>query len=59
MAIITLMEQIYKFDDLEKFLVDGIKEEDIKSLLKMADLPESGQIKLFDGRTGDAFDRDQ
>jgi len=37
---------------------DGIKEEDIKSLLKMADLPESGQIKLFDGRTGDSFDRD-
>ena len=37
---------------------DGIKEEDIKSLLKMADLPESGQIQLFDGRTGDAFDRD-
>jgi len=37
---------------------DGIKEEDIKSLLKMADLPESGQIKLFDGRTGEAFDRD-
>ena len=37
---------------------DGIKEDDIKSLLKMADLPESGQIQLFDGRTGDAFDRD-
>ena len=37
---------------------DGIKEEDIKSLLKMADLPESGQIQLFDGRSGDAFDRD-
>jgi DNA-directed RNA polymerase subunit beta len=37
---------------------DGIKEEDIKSLLKMADLPESGQIKLFDGRTGEAFDRE-
>jgi DNA-directed RNA polymerase subunit beta len=37
---------------------DGIKEEDIKSLLKMADLPESGQVQLFDGRTGDAFDRD-
>jgi len=37
---------------------DGIKEEDIKSLLQMADLPESGQTKLFDGRTGDAFDRD-
>ena len=37
---------------------DGIKEEDIKSLLKMADLPESGQTQLFDGRTGDPFDRD-
>ena len=37
---------------------DGIKEDDIKSLLKMADLPESGQVQLFDGRTGEAFDRD-
>jgi DNA-directed RNA polymerase subunit beta len=37
---------------------DGIKEGDIKSLLKMADLPESGQVQLFDGRTGDPFDRD-
>jgi DNA-directed RNA polymerase subunit beta len=36
---------------------DGIKEEDIKSLLQMADLPESGQVQLYDGRTGDAFDR--
>ena len=25
----TIMEQIYKFDDLEKFLVDGIKEEEM------------------------------
>jgi DNA-directed RNA polymerase subunit beta len=24
----------------------------------MADLPESGQVQLFDGRTGDPFDRD-
>jgi DNA-directed RNA polymerase subunit beta len=37
---------------------DGIKEEEIKSLLKLADLPESGQVQLFDGRTGDPFDRD-
>jgi DNA-directed RNA polymerase subunit beta len=36
---------------------DGIKEEDIKSLLRMADLPESGQVQLYDGRTGDTFDR--
>ncbi|MBT3260483.1 MAG: hypothetical protein HN366_29225, partial [Deltaproteobacteria bacterium] len=36
---------------------DGIKEQDIKSLLKLADLPESGQEQLYDGRTGEAFDR--
>ena len=29
----------------------------IKELLKYADLPESGQFELFDGRTGEKFDR--
>ncbi len=37
---------------------DGAVEEEIKELLKLADLPESGQIPLFDGRTGDKFERD-
>lgn len=36
---------------------DGISEKEIKSLLKMADLPESGQTTLYDGYTGEAFDR--
>ncbi len=36
---------------------DGADETEIKKLLKMADLPESGQTILYDGRTGDAFDR--
>jgi DNA-directed RNA polymerase subunit beta len=36
---------------------DGAKESEIKDLLKLADLPESGQISLFDGRTGSKFDR--
>ena len=35
---------------------DGAKEREIKALLKLADLPESGQISLFDGRTGNAFE---
>ena len=35
---------------------DGAKEIEIKELLKLADLPESGQITLFDGRTGNKFD---
>ncbi len=37
---------------------DGATEDEIKFLLKLADLPESGQARLSDGRTGDAFDRE-
>ena len=36
---------------------DGASEAEIKAMLKLADLPESGQTQLFDGRTGEAFDR--
>jgi DNA-directed RNA polymerase subunit beta len=36
---------------------DGAEEEEIKKLLALADLPESGQMTLFDGRTGDQFER--
>ena len=36
---------------------DGANEYQIKELLKYAGLPESGQFDLFDGRTGEKFDR--
>ena len=36
---------------------DGANEHQIKELLKYADLPESGQFDLYDGRTGEKFDR--
>jgi len=36
---------------------DGASEDSIKSLLRLADLPDSGQLALRDGRTGDEFDR--
>lgn len=36
---------------------DGAKEEEVKTLLKLAGLPESGQTILIDGRTGLPFDR--
>ncbi len=36
---------------------DGAYESEIKAMLKLADLPESGQTTLIDGRTGEAFDR--
>jgi len=36
---------------------DGASEKEIKSMLELADLPLSGQTTLYDGRTGDAFER--
>jgi DNA-directed RNA polymerase subunit beta len=36
---------------------DGAAESDIKGLLKLADVPLSGQTWLYDGRTGERFDR--
>jgi DNA-directed RNA polymerase subunit beta len=36
---------------------DGAHEAEIKRMLKLADLPESGQAQLYDGRTGMPFDR--
>jgi len=36
---------------------DGAKEVELKSLLRLAGLSDTGQTKLFDGRTGNQFDR--
>ncbi len=36
---------------------DGADETEIKRMLRLAELPESGQAQLYDGRSGDAFDR--
>ncbi len=36
---------------------DGATDTEIKDMLKLAGLPESGQTTLYDGRTGQAFDR--
>ena len=37
---------------------DGASVSDVTNMLKFADLPESGQTTLFDGRTGEKFDRE-
>jgi DNA-directed RNA polymerase subunit beta len=37
---------------------DGATEKDIEYWLKRAGLPTSGQMPLYDGRTGDRFERD-
>ena len=36
---------------------DGAKESEVKAMLELAGLPPSGQTQLYDGRTGEKFDR--
>jgi DNA-directed RNA polymerase subunit beta len=36
---------------------DGAKEADIEKMLDLAGLDHSGQVNVFDGRTGEVFDR--
>ena len=37
---------------------DGASEEDIRRMLSLADLPEHGQVTLYDGLTGEPFERE-
>jgi len=56
-----------EFNDLSKNLqngipiatpvFDGAKEQDVTKMLELANLPNSGQTYLWDGRTGNKFDR--
>ncbi len=55
--IMTLAENLRDGVPMSTPVFDGASEEEIKALLKMADLPESGQTLLHDGRTGNAFER--
>ena len=53
----TLVQNLRKGLPIATPVFDGAPESSIKELLKLGDLPESGQLKLFDGRTGDMFER--
>jgi len=55
--IIELSENLKDGVPMGTPVFDGAGEDEIKELLKLADLPESGQTKLIDGRTGEFFDR--
>jgi DNA-directed RNA polymerase subunit beta len=37
---------------------DGASEDEIRTMLRLADLPEHGQVQLFDGLTGEPFERE-
>ncbi len=43
---------------VESPVFDGPQEDEIKQLLRQAGLPESGKMRLLDGRTGEPFDRE-
>jgi len=55
--IVELAENLREGLPIATPVFDGAKESEIKELLKLADMPESGQITLYDGRTGTKFDR--
>jgi DNA-directed RNA polymerase subunit beta len=55
--IARLAENLRKGVPVATPVFDGAREEEIKKMLSLADIPESGQITLFDGRTGRSFER--
>jgi len=55
--ILTLANNLKAGVPIATPVFDGASEGQIKQLLAMANLPESGQMTLYNGRTGDAFDR--
>ena len=55
--VLTLAENVRDGMPVATPVFDGATEESIKELLELAGLPKSGQMTLFDGTTGRAFER--
>ena len=56
-AIVELARNLQAGIPFATPVFDGATETEIKDMLELAGLPRSGQVALYDGRTGDAFDR--
>src|SRR5690554_447766 len=56
--LITLARNLTGGVPMATPVFDGAAESEIKKMLELADLPTSGQTRLFDGRTGEAFERE-
>ncbi len=56
-SVIRLAETVRKGVPIATPVFDGAKEHDIEAALDKAGLANSGQMTLFDGRTGEQFDR--
>tara|TARA_B100000579_G_scaffold16412_1_gene11609 strand:+ start:55 stop:4137 length:4083 start_codon:yes stop_codon:yes gene_type:complete len=52
-----LCENIQNGIPISTPVFDGAKEHDVTKMLEIANLPSSGQTYLWDGRTGEKFDR--
>ena len=52
-----LCENLVKGVPISTPVFDGAKEKNVTDMLKLANLPTSGQTALWDGRTGKKFDR--
>jgi DNA-directed RNA polymerase subunit beta len=55
--VVALAKNLSKGVPIATPVFDGASESEIKRLLELADLPLSGQMHLFDGRTGEKFER--
>ena len=55
--ILSLADNLSSGIPIATPVFDGVKEKEVKGMLSLAGLPESGQAILHDGRTGDLFDR--
>ncbi|WNZ56879.1 DNA-directed RNA polymerase subunit beta [Microbulbifer sp. JTAC008] len=55
--VMTMAQNLRRGVPMATPVFDGADESEIKQLLRLADIPDSGQITLHDGRTGDAFER--
>ena len=55
--ILELAENLREGVPMATPVFDGAKESEVKAMLELAGLPSSGQTQLFDGRTGEKFDR--
>ncbi len=56
-SIVRLAEQTRRGVSIATPVFDGAVEKDVNEMLAMAGLKVSGQSTLYDGRTGEAFDR--
>jgi DNA-directed RNA polymerase subunit beta len=55
--VVALAKNLTKGVPIATPVFDGASEAEIKRLLELADLPLSGQMHLYDGRTGEKFER--